>query len=186
MSKESEISVFASALCWSAEPLKVALRVKNDFTSVCHYIFLWMNQRFECVVEWTFKDSIKDSLLPPSCGETMKLHWLTRTRRWNINRRSLYIYNDFIVKFVFCYVDRYFIIVFCILHFWFQRDLVSVSGLHIQVLLKKWEYREKGQYFFSLISEKVKPIYYIDSLHIEWNSLSLFFLKFWWLWLMNS
>ncbi len=101
-----QISVFASALCWSAEPLKVALRVKNDFTSVCHYIFLWMNQRFECVVEWTVKDSLKDSLLPPPCGETMKLHWLTRTRRWNINRRSLYIYiYDFIVKFVFCYVD---------------------------------------------------------------------------------
>ncbi len=30
---------------------------------------------------------------------------------------------------------------------------------------------------------KVKPIYYIDSLHVEWNIESLYFLQFWWLWL---
>ncbi len=36
-----------------------------------------MNQPFERVVEWTDKDLLKDSLLPPPCGETMKLHWLT-------------------------------------------------------------------------------------------------------------
>ncbi len=26
---------------------------------------------------------------------------------------------------MFCYVDRYFVILFCLLHFLFQRDLVS-------------------------------------------------------------
>ncbi len=34
--------------------------------------------------------------------------------------------------------------------------------------------------------QKVKPIYYIDSLHIEWNISSLHFLKLWWLWLADS
>ncbi len=28
---------------------------------------------------------------------------------------------------MFCYVDRYFVILFCLLHFLFQPDLVSVS-----------------------------------------------------------
>ncbi len=28
---------------------------------------------------------------------------------------------------MFCYVDRYFVILFCLLHFLFQRVLVSVS-----------------------------------------------------------
>ncbi len=28
--------------------------------------------------------------------------------------------------------------------------------------------------------QKVNPIFYIDSLHIEWNMSSLYFLKFWW------
>ncbi len=36
-----------------------------------------MNQPFERVVEWTDKDLLKNSLLPPHCGDTMKLHWLT-------------------------------------------------------------------------------------------------------------
>ncbi len=36
-----------------------------------------MNQPFERAVEWTIKDSLKDSLLPLPCGEIMKLHWLT-------------------------------------------------------------------------------------------------------------
>ncbi len=34
--------------------------------------------------------------------------------------------------------------------------------------------------------QKVKPIYYIDSLNIEWNISSLYFLKFWWLWLTDN
>ncbi len=34
--------------------------------------------------------------------------------------------------------------------------------------------------------QKVKPIYYIDSLHIEWNISSLYFLKFGWLWLTDN
>ncbi len=29
-------------------------------------------------------------------------------------------------------------------------------------------------------------IYYIDSLHIEWNISGLYFLKFWWLWLTDN
>ncbi len=74
MSKESEISVWALTLCCSDEPLKVALKVyENDFNSVFNYSSLWINQPFERVVDWT----VKDTLLPPPCGETMKLHWLT-------------------------------------------------------------------------------------------------------------
>ncbi len=69
-------SVLASTHCWSAEPLKVALKVKMISTAL-YYIPLWMNQPFERAVEWTVKDSLKDSLLPPPCGETMKLDWLT-------------------------------------------------------------------------------------------------------------
>ncbi len=34
--------------------------------------------------------------------------------------------------------------------------------------------------------QKVKPIYYIDSLHIEGNISSLYFLKFWWLRLTDN
>ncbi len=34
--------------------------------------------------------------------------------------------------------------------------------------------------------QKVKPIYYIDALHIEWNISSLYFLTFWWLWLTDN
>ncbi len=33
---------------------------------------------------------------------------------------------------------------------------------------------------------KVKPIYYIDSLHIEWNISSLYLLKFGLLWLTDN
>ncbi len=73
MSKESEISIWALTLCCSEEPLKVALKVyENDFNSMFNYSSLWINQPFERVVEWT----VKDTLLPPPCGETMKLHWL--------------------------------------------------------------------------------------------------------------
>ncbi len=34
--------------------------------------------------------------------------------------------------------------------------------------------------------QKGKPIYYIYSLNIEWNISSLYFLKFWWLWLADT
>ncbi len=50
---------------------------------------------------------------------------------------------------------------------------------------KKIEYHEKGQYVCHSF-QKVKPIYYIDSLHIEWNISSLYFLTFWWLWLTDN
>ncbi len=45
----------------------------------------------------------------------------------------------------------------------------------IQVHLKKLEYHEKVQKNHSF--QKVKPIYYIDSLHIEWNISSLLSLQ---------
>ncbi len=32
----------------------------------------------------------------------------------------------------------------------------------------------------------MKSIYYIDSLHIEWNISSIYFLNFWWLWLTDN
>ncbi len=70
-------SVLASTHCWSAEPIKVALKSKMISTA-CFItsLFEWISV-FERVVEWTIKDSLKDSLLPPPCGATMKLHWLT-------------------------------------------------------------------------------------------------------------
>ncbi len=48
---------------------------------------------------------------------------------------------------------------------------------------KKIDYHEKGQYFLLLISES-EP--HIDSLHIEWNISSLYFLKCWWLCRINE
>ncbi len=75
--KESEISVPASTLCWSVEPLKVALKViMISTTCFIKSLFEWISA-FERAVEWTVKDSFKDSLLLPLCGATMKLHWLT-------------------------------------------------------------------------------------------------------------
>ncbi len=53
MSKESEISVWASMLCWSAEPLKVALKVKM-ISPACV-----ITSVFEHVVEWTVKTHSK-------------------------------------------------------------------------------------------------------------------------------
>ncbi len=50
-SKKSDISVFASMLCWSAEPLKVALKVKMISTAyVITYFFEWISV-FERVFE---------------------------------------------------------------------------------------------------------------------------------------
>ncbi len=65
-------SVFASTLCWSAEPLKVALKVKM-ISTVCFITYLEWISVFERAVERT----VKDRPLPPPCGATMKLHWLT-------------------------------------------------------------------------------------------------------------
>ncbi len=38
---------------------------------------------------------------------------------------------------------------------------------------------------FCHLFQKWSPLYYIDSLHI-WNISSLYFLKFWWLWLTDN
>ncbi len=67
-------SVLTSTLCWSAEPLKVVLKVKMISTAF-HYISR-MNKRF-WTCSWMNGDPLKDNLLPPPCGATMKLHWLT-------------------------------------------------------------------------------------------------------------
>ncbi len=73
--------VLTSTLCWSAETLKVALKVKM-ISAALHIIItlhisnesaFWMCK----LVEWTVEDPLKDSPLPPPCGATMKLHWLT-------------------------------------------------------------------------------------------------------------
>ncbi len=57
-----------------------------------------------------------------------------------------------------------------------------VTHIHLK---KKIEYHEKGQYFLSLISE-IETHILIDSLHMAWNMLSFYFLKFWWLWLADN
>ncbi len=44
----------------------------------------------------------------------------------------------------------------------------------------------KNVYIFCHSFQKVKPIYYIDSLNIELNISSLYFLKFWWLLLTDN
>ncbi len=44
----------------------------------------------------------------------------------------------------------------------------------------------KKVYIFCLSFQKVKPIYYTDSLHIEWNISSLYFLEFLWLWITDN
>ncbi len=50
---------------------------KNYSNNACHYHSLVVICAFELAVEWTVKDSLKDSLLSLPCGEDMKLHWLT-------------------------------------------------------------------------------------------------------------
>ncbi len=55
----------------------------------------------------------------------------------------------------------------------------------IQVHLKKWNIMKKVNIFCHSF-QKVKPIYYIDALHIEGNISSLYFLIFWWLWLSDN
>ncbi len=45
------------------------------------------------------------------------------------------------------------------------RAVMEMLFMYLQVHLKKCEYHEKGQYFCHSF-QKVKPIYYIDSLHI--------------------
>ncbi len=61
---------------------------------------------------------------------------------------------------------------------WFQIFWPGIIHVH----LKKWNVMKKANIFCHSF-QKVKPIYYIDSLHIEWNISSLYFLKFGWLWL---
>ncbi len=70
--------VLVLMLCWSAEPLKVVFNIKMISPAcVITYLFEWISIFERVVVEWTIKDSLKDSLFPLPCGEAMKLHWLT-------------------------------------------------------------------------------------------------------------
>ncbi len=46
---------------------------------------------------------------------------------------------------MFCYVDRYFVILFCLLHFLFQRDLVSVS------LVSEYDLLHRNMYKFQVL-----------------------------------
>ncbi len=57
------------------------------------------------------------------------------------------------------------------------------ESFDLQVHLKKGEYHEKGSYFFSLISESETHILYRFITH---NISSLYFLKFWWLYLTDN
>ncbi len=75
-----------------------------------------------------------------------------------------------------------------------ERNISQSSGfilrpltdlIYIQVHLNKLEYHKKVNIFVTHFTQ-VKPIYYIDALHIEWKMLSLYFLKFWWFWLINN
>ncbi len=54
------------------------------------YLFEWIC--LFVLLNEQFKDSLKDRLLPPPCGEIMKVFWLTarleHARRWNINRKK--------------------------------------------------------------------------------------------------
>ncbi len=62
--------------------------------------------------------------------------------------------------------------------------LIVYIYIYKKVHLKKNIYYEKSQYFCHSF-QKVKPTYYIDSLHIVWNISRLYFLKFW-LWLTGT
>ncbi len=59
-----------------------------------------------------------------------------------------------------------------------------LSG-YIQVHIKKIEYHEKVNIYCHSF-HKVKLIYYVYSLHIEWNISNLYFLRFWWVWLTDN
>ncbi len=62
---------------------------------------------------------------------------------------------------------------------------LCICGCHYLILKIKIEYHEKGKYFCHSF-QKMKPIYYIDSLHIAWKISSVYFLKRWWLWLTDN
>ncbi len=56
----------------------------------------------------------------------------------------------------------------------------------VQVHLKEKLNIMKKINIFCHSFQKVKPMYYINSLHIVWNILSLYFLKFLLLWLTDN
>ncbi len=145
-------SVLTSTLCWSAEPLKVALKVKM-ISAALHIIINityleWISVFWTCSWMNGLRPTQRRSLTRHRVAQQWNCTELTdspsRTRRLNINRKVscqsdsrirtncyiyiyIYIYannrtNDLIVRFMFCYVDRYFVILFRLLHFLFQRD----------------------------------------------------------------
>ncbi len=54
---------------------------------------------------------------------------------------------------MFCYVDRYFVILFCLLHFLFQRVLVSVS------LVSEYDLVLHTDYIYNLITDYIICVY---------------------------
>ncbi len=70
---------------------------------------------------------------------------------------------------------------------WFKSLFLTnyIQVLEIKQVSKKIEYHEKVNIFCHSF-QKVEPIYYIYSLHIEWNISSLYFLKCLWLWLTDN
>ncbi len=82
-------SVLASMLCWSAEPLKVALKVKVISTACFITNLEWISV-FERAVEWTVTHS--KTVPYRHCveqHETALTESQSKTRRWNINRSSI-------------------------------------------------------------------------------------------------
>ncbi len=103
--------------CWSAEPLKVALKVKMVSTAF-HYIFLWMNQRF-WMCGWmnglkTQRQSLTATLWRNN--ETALTDSPCRTRRWNINRKSIWsnqIWGSVLTTnwYIYIYIYMYMLII---------------------------------------------------------------------------
>ncbi len=96
VSKESEIPVWASMLCWSTELFKVTLSV-NIISTACVIKIDWslhisLNETVLLNLQLNERlKTLKDSLLSPPCSVEMKLHWLTARLEhvWNINRKRI-------------------------------------------------------------------------------------------------
>ncbi len=90
-----------------------------------------------------------------------------------------YISSLFIGGTILCLSD----IIYSIIY-----HLYLISSCLLYRYISKFKIRisRKRSIFFCHSFQKVKPIYYTDALHIEWNISSLYFLKFWWLWLTDN
>ncbi len=162
-----------------------------------HYTSHWMNPPFERAVEWTVKDSLKDRLLLPPCGETMKLHWLTarlleNTRKINLvqsdsrirtNCLYIYIYIYIYIHSLTGYFIRYTLLVLGWTPFCLQSCLNS-SWHRFNKVLKTF-LRDWGPYWHDSITQLLQ----ICRLHIHDANLPflriqkvLYWIEIWWLW----